>query len=334
MTRFTDRLENDLEQIADRATPSPTAWQSIRHRMAEPDTTQAREIIMLTAERQTTEDRSDTRRRNWLAVAAATAIAAIATGVIIGSGGSKELDVTDQPPTESSVPASTTSTVETNEPPVGQVLPGFTLNPGPYQTDTLGMKVQFDVAEAMRTTWLAPGEFQLIDQETESRFVVIARIGGWYTLEEAVDRTLPSSGSIAPTDIDAWIADNQLISTRREDAVVDGRPAMVFDVRLDPEVEGSLADGGRMTLVYSVPEPSLDPSAPADTSRGIVPDLAIRLWLIDVDGFDPIAIFAASSPPAPGAAVTDEETVAWLDEFEATMLPTIDFGPDGPSAPR
>lgn len=338
MTKFTDRLENDLEQIADQATPSSNAWQTIQNRMAEPATNDAREIIMLTDEREIAEEAAEGRRRNWLAVAAAIALLAVAAGVIFGTGGSDELDITDQPTTEDVIEESleeaptTTAAPTTTEPPqaITEILPGFTLDPGTYQTDALGMELQLEVAESMRTTSIRPGELQIVDQETETKLIVVARIGGWYTLAESSDPTFDQQGSIAPADLEEWIADNQLIASRRDDTTIDGRPAVVYDFQTDPEVEGSLSDQGKQNLVYSVAEPSFDPATAGARDRTIVPQMSLRLWLVDAEGFAPIGIFAVA---AQGPPDTPDISAGWLDEFEASILPTIQFGPDGPSKP-
>jgi ketosteroid isomerase-like protein len=75
MSRVEDRLRRDLRQIADRAAPSPTAWDTIRSRIDSQDPTEETEIIMLT------EDPPTTRRR-WLLPGLAAAAAAIA--IIVG----------------------------------------------------------------------------------------------------------------------------------------------------------------------------------------------------------------------------------------------------------
>ena len=52
MTRFTDRVTRDLHQIADRSTPSSTAWDSIRTRIDEQtDQPPTMEVIMLSPDR-------------------------------------------------------------------------------------------------------------------------------------------------------------------------------------------------------------------------------------------------------------------------------------------
>lgn len=67
MSKFTERVEQDLSQIADRATPSSTAWESIQHRIAEQTTQPTMEVIMLNPDQKKPNNIS----RTWLAVAAA-----------------------------------------------------------------------------------------------------------------------------------------------------------------------------------------------------------------------------------------------------------------------
>ena len=80
MTRFTERVERDLGQIADRATPSSTAWEAIRHRIDEQDTSEpTMEVIMLDPNR----THPPARSRTWMAVAAAIAALALIGGLIV-----------------------------------------------------------------------------------------------------------------------------------------------------------------------------------------------------------------------------------------------------------
>ncbi len=68
MTRFTDRVTRDLNQIADRSTPSSTAWESIRTRIDEQTDQPTMEVIMLSP------DRNDSPKRGWMLAAAAGTI--------------------------------------------------------------------------------------------------------------------------------------------------------------------------------------------------------------------------------------------------------------------
>ena len=95
MSRFSERLERDLTQIADRAAPSSTAWESIRRRIdaaaPEPET----EIIMLSPGH----DLPERHRRTWLLASAAALVAVLAVGlaVVTRSGDGEEPATTEVP---------------------------------------------------------------------------------------------------------------------------------------------------------------------------------------------------------------------------------------------
>jgi ketosteroid isomerase-like protein len=76
MSRLEDRVRRDLGQIADRATPSPTAWEAIRTRIDSQEPAEETEIIMLTDDQPTT-------RRRWLTVGLAAAAAVVAVVVAV-----------------------------------------------------------------------------------------------------------------------------------------------------------------------------------------------------------------------------------------------------------
>ncbi len=77
MTRFTDRVTRDLHQIADRSTPSSTAWESIRTRIDEQADQPTTEVIMLSP------DRNDRSKRGWMLAAAAVAALALVGGLAL-----------------------------------------------------------------------------------------------------------------------------------------------------------------------------------------------------------------------------------------------------------
>jgi hypothetical protein len=79
MTRFTDRVTRDLHQIADRSTPSSTAWDSIRTRIEERVDQPTVEVIMLSP------DRNDSPKRGWMLAAAAVAALALVGGLVFAT---------------------------------------------------------------------------------------------------------------------------------------------------------------------------------------------------------------------------------------------------------
>jgi hypothetical protein len=101
MTRFTERVERDLGQIADRATPSSTAWGAIQQRIDEQDINELTlEVIMLSPER----NESPTTSHRWMRVAAAAAALVLVGGLIFATTRADEDPVpADQP--ELTVPA-------------------------------------------------------------------------------------------------------------------------------------------------------------------------------------------------------------------------------------
>lgn len=111
MSRFDDRLEHDLGHIADRAAPSPTAWEAIRSRMAEPADHQEMEIVMLQP------DPPKSRRPStWILTAAASIVVVAVVGVSLAlflDDGPDTVRVTDA----TTAPTPTTSAASTTAPP-------------------------------------------------------------------------------------------------------------------------------------------------------------------------------------------------------------------------
>jgi hypothetical protein len=99
MKRFTERVERDLGQIADRATPSSTAWEAIQQRIDEQDTTNSEstmEVIMLSPDRNEPRNRS----RTWMAVAASVAALALVGGLIVAANRDSDTVPADRPAVE------------------------------------------------------------------------------------------------------------------------------------------------------------------------------------------------------------------------------------------
>lgn len=112
MSRFDERIERDLHHIADKATPSSTAWEAIQTRVAEQADHPELEITMLKPN--PTPDRSI---RTWM-LGAAAAVVLIIGGlyVALSGGGDNESPlevVTDPTPTApTSAPTTTPATTE------------------------------------------------------------------------------------------------------------------------------------------------------------------------------------------------------------------------------
>lgn len=95
MNRFTERIEHDLSQIADRATPSSTAWESIQRRIAEQDTQPTMEVIMLNPDQK----KPPTVSRTWMAAAAALiVVVGIAAFIaVLNQDNGSDTDTVDTP---------------------------------------------------------------------------------------------------------------------------------------------------------------------------------------------------------------------------------------------
>lgn len=95
MTRFTDRVARDLSQIADQASPSsPTAWESIRQRVADQADASTMEVIMLTPNDNDPTNRS---RIVWLVAASVVVIALVGGLVAVANRDTAENLPADQP---------------------------------------------------------------------------------------------------------------------------------------------------------------------------------------------------------------------------------------------
>ncbi len=108
MTRFTDRVTRDLHQIADRSTPSPTAWDSIRTRIGEQTDQPTMEVIMLSP------DRNDPPRRGWMLAAAAGTV--ILIGGLVFAVTRSDDDTTPADTPTATLPAEPNPDAETDTP--------------------------------------------------------------------------------------------------------------------------------------------------------------------------------------------------------------------------
>jgi hypothetical protein len=109
MNRLEHRIERGLRQIADRAAPSPDAWNAIRTRIADQGPDTETEIIMLTEA--DTDIPTPTRNRRWPLVAAAAIFALVIAGIaLVNDNGDNDQS---PPPTAVATVASPTTAAPT-----------------------------------------------------------------------------------------------------------------------------------------------------------------------------------------------------------------------------
>ncbi|GEM_PF-3070745 len=122
MNQLDRRIEADLGHIADRATPSPTAWESIQDRIAEQVDHPEPEITMLKPN-----PNPSRRNRTWMLGAAAATLLALGALYVTTSGGEfTPLEVTDaDEPAPSATPTVTAEPppTTTSAPPSAEVSP-------------------------------------------------------------------------------------------------------------------------------------------------------------------------------------------------------------------
>lgn len=303
MSRFEETLQRDLRRIADRATPSPDAWDRIQRRVADQDPPQETEIIMLV-------DTIHPPMRRWpLAAAAAAAVLAL----LLGATALLTRDADKQ------TPAVDTDTVDDER---GAITPLFGDLPGPgarlaggYAVDSLGVPMSFVVPESTSKPWILRVDDGIaVTMGTDDGFLAMSRVGSFYGAAEARDLEMTGLGSLGADDIDGWIAANDVIVSERSEVTIGGRTAVYR------QVTASAGSGdGSERCPPDLPPPCLGIStASADLQAtydgpsallwGTVPH---SLWLVELEAFEPLLIWAHS------------DTVG-ATEWLATVAPLIE----------
>jgi hypothetical protein len=333
MTRFDDDFEHDFGVIAERVTPSPTAWEEIQQRISDREPTTETEIIMLT-------DNTFTKRR-WPLVAAAAAVAALAiTGIaLVNRGDEPDAPANPPQPAPTIAPApdgaeEQTADDQTADAPVAESsalalpFPGATIEPGHYASDALGVPMEFDVAAAQTAPWALmneePGRLWINSDGSDQEFVAMGRLGSWYDATQARTESTTGLGSIPPDDIDGWIEQNGIIVIDSAEVEVGGRTAEYRRFRLDT-TPGATAD------FCGVGAPCLWASTgSADVVGGSVNPLATgedraqSVWLIDMDEYEPVYVFAA-------ARLGDDGNEQWITDVVQPIVDSIVLGDPAPA---
>ncbi len=312
MSRFEETLQRDLQQIADRATPSPDAWAQIQSRIADQDPIQETEIIMLTENTLTT--------RRWPLVAAAAAVVALAiTGIALVNRGDGDKQPADVPePTPTIAPAPNPETRASHLPAEGQALP-----PGRYAPFTLGLPVTFEVPAVTASPWRVQVSNPVtINVGNDDGFVVFTRVGSLYDATQAQDLDMTGLGSISPDDIDGWIEANNVVVVESREETIGGRTAQFRQVAAPP----GAGDATELCPVDDRPCLSVG-SASADlqdtydgVSTFVFGANPHSFWFVELDDFEPLAIWTSAVGADP-------------DEWLAEVMPLIESIELGDPAP-
>ncbi len=200
MSRFDERLQQDFDHIADRATPSDSAWEAIQTRIAEQAPITETEIIML-------DTNPDPQRRSrtsaWLLRAAAAAVLIVGTMLALSRSNDEPAAVfagDDIEATEVTEEAPDVEPVDDLEKPV--------------PVEALSPTVTFDGEDCV---YEGPDEFDagsevtftLVDvSDTRSVGVAVWALAPGTTAEEILDRGIFNRGAQIPESASAEITDS------------------------------------------------------------------------------------------------------------------------------
>lgn len=336
MSRFDEQFDHDLSVIAERVSPSPTAWEEIQQRIADRAPNTETEIIMLT-------DNTLTKRR-WPLVAAAAAVAALAiTGIALVNRGDEPdapanppaptiaPDGEDDPTTEQDTDGQVVDEQLTGEPIDGasaSTLPavGEQVEPGEYASNAIGTPFTIELGEGSTAPWTVISNdesgVQIWSDDTAREFIAIGRIGSWMNFDEARDEQHRGAGSIPGDDLDGWIAANGVIVVDTDEVEVGGRTAQYRQIRLDT-TPGATADWcppGEVPCLWAA-NGSADLVGDDQTPVPFARDRLHSIWLVDMGEFEPVVILAIPN-------LDGEE--AWFTDIVQPIVDSIVFGEPAP----
>ncbi len=289
MSRLVDRVERDLGHIADRATPSSTAWEEIQTRIAEQAEQPEMEIIML-------QKKPPSAWQRPLVLGSIAAAVAVIVGVVLytqSNGDSNSIRVTDEDTTETTVTTSApTTAAPTTEAPSTTLPPtSSTLDPaeavwqeiplvlfpgvvGEFRTNTFGVPFKFDTAGVPYSK----------DLETENWFAISSDdVSSWVDVFVGLD------------SIEATVAEFQAMHdfydsaqmSEPEPVTLGGADGVVFQsIGLPAGV--AVTETDRHEFTAQIPSRGLwaDASAygiaiPGTSASG---SDGVSIWVIDVNG--------------------------------------------------
>ncbi len=203
---------------------------------------------------------------------------------------------------------------------------GATVAPGRYASDSLGVPIEFDLDAGQTAPWALlnddPGSIWIISAGSDQEFVAIGRLGSWYDATEARTEDTTGLGSIPPDDIDGWIEQNGIIVVDSADVEVGGRPAKYRQFRLDttPGATAEFCPSGGAPCLHAA---TGSPDVVGGTAQPIPVggDRVQSIWMIDMDEFEPVYIFAAANL---------EDDRPWFTDTVQPFVDSIVFGDPAP----
>ena len=206
-------------------------------------------------------------------------------------------------------------------------IPGADVDPGRYASDSLGVPVEFDLDVGLTAAWTLaneePGRLWFISSGSDREFLAMGRLGSWYDATEARTADQSGLGSIPPDDIDGWIAQNGIIVVDSADVEVGGRPAKYRQFRLDttPGATADFCGGSAPCLWAATGSPDVLGGTANPVEVGF--DRVQSIWLVDMDEFEPVYIFAAAQ-----LGDGDEQ---WFADIVQPIVDSIEFGEPAPA---
>lgn len=326
MSRFNERIADDLREIAAQASLSPRPADELVERIRADDDVEGAEVIAFAPI-------AEEPQRSPLALIAA--VAALVLVVVVGLVAVTSSRPTDEVPADRPVitlpspspptvpPATTVAPRPSTElPPAGQIV-----DAGVYGADMIDVWITFDLPTATGLWSTTPSRIAFIDADpgggatsaipSNTRDLEFIRLAGWTS---PVPTDSPDAGTIEtvePLDLALWIDENDLAVEQLTVSTVAGHRATTFDLRADA-VSGI---GTRNCPTARAPcfwfaDVAGEVDDQIDRGRSdplLYAPTVNRFWLIDVDGGDPLLIHAA-------AGLDD---AAWLDLVEATTIQTL-----------
>lgn len=321
MNRTEERIAGGLHRLADRVTPSPDAWETVRRRIADHGSIQETEIIMLTGN-------TTARKRSPLVAAAAAVVALGITALVVATIGGSDTDVPADSP-------DTTEAEAVPEPEAGPAADvprrGAFVEPGRYQSDLLGIPIEFTLPTSTSgSRWIvgraAPGHLAFgVHGEDTPEYFQMYRVSSWYDTDEAFDLS-NLSGSLDPLDIDGWIAAHGISVEESGTTTVGGRSAeyRLLTIPENPAGDPALCIAGQtpVCLIGAGPEPiPEEASLPAHVVHGSGRQPV--LWLIALDEFAPLLIEGST---------TLDDPEQWREDVLGPFVESITLGEPGPAA--